>query len=161
MSIETLRVETSKKKLVVLPILSLSHKFKRLFEIDNMFSPQIDDEVTKELKCYEEHEAMISKLYLDLWDTETDTKELSHKLQEIKEENRLKIEKFEQEMKSLTSSIRENMKKDIKVQRENMQTEKSFVEKRLEELTERYSSYWNSLKNKVDRAVVNFTTDRY
>lgn len=137
-------------------------KFKRLFgEIDNMFSPQIDEEVTKELACYKENEATISKLDLDLWESHTETKELSHKLQQIKEENRLKIEKFEQEMKSITRSIRENMKKDIKVQRENMQTEKSFVEKRLEELSERYSSYWNSLKNKVDRAVVKFTTDRY
>lgn len=142
-------------------ILLLSYKFKRLFQIHKMFSPQIDDEMTKELKCYEEHEATISKLDLDLWETQTDTKELSHKLQQIKEENRLKIEKFEEEMKSLTSSIRENMKKDIKVQRENMQTEKSFVEKRLDELSERYNSYWNSLKNKVDRAVVKFTTDRY
>lgn len=126
-----------------------------------MFYPEIDDEVIKELESYKDHEVTISKLDLDLWETQTETKELSHKLQQLTEENRLKIEKFEEEMKSITRSIRENMKKDIKVQRENMQVEKSFVEKRLDELTERYSSYWNSLKNKIDRAIVKFTTDRY
>lgn len=129
--------------------------------MNNMFRPEIDDEVRKELEYYKNHEDTISKIDLDLWETQTDTKELSHKLQQLTEENRLKIEKFEQEMKSITKAIRENMKKDMEVQRKNMQAERSFVEKRLEELTERYSSYWNSLKNKVDRAIVKFTSDRY
>lgn len=129
--------------------------------MDNMFSPEIDDELTKELTYYKEHEDTISKLDLDLWETETDTKELSRKLQQLSEENRLKIQKFEDEMKSITRAIRENMKKDMEVRREKMQGEKSFIEKRLEVLTERYTSYWNSLKNKIDRAIVNFTTDRY
>lgn len=129
--------------------------------MDNMYSPEIDDELTKELTYYKDHGATISKLDLDLWETETDTKELSRKLQQLTEENRLKIQKFEDEMKSITRAIRENMKKDMEVRRENMQREKSFIEKRLDVLTERYSSYWNSLKNKIDRAIVNFTTDRY
>lgn len=128
-----------------------------------MYSPRIDEEVIKEIESSEIHEVeAISKLDLDLWESQTSTKELFHKLQEIKEENREKIKIFEQEMKSLTNSIRENMKKEIQEQRENMKTEKSFVERRLEQLTERYNSYWDSLKNKIDRAVVSLlTTDRY
>lgn len=129
--------------------------------MNNTFEPEIDDEVRKELEYYKDHEDTISKIELDLWKTETDTKELLHKLQEITEENRLKIEKFEQEMKGTTRAIRKNMNEDMEIQRENMQAEKSFVEKRLEELTERYNSYWNSLKNKVDRAIMKFTTEIY
>lgn len=127
-----------------------------------MYCPRIDEAAIKEMEVNIDSELeTISKLDMDLWESEADTKELFYKLQEVKENNREKIEKFEAEMKRLTKSIRENMDKEMEERREKMKTEKSYVERRLVQITERYSSYWDTIKTKIHRAMDSFTTERY